>query len=107
MVLALGSAQSRRGARGRAGVPERFLTLQFNLRAWTPPPVFDLLQRLGNVAPEEMRRTFNMGIGMVLAVPAGAADAAQSILEAEGEKAFIIGQVVAADRPDAPVEFIP
>jgi phosphoribosylformylglycinamidine cyclo-ligase len=54
-----------------------------------------------------MRRTFNMGIGMVVAVPAGAADAAQSILEAEGEKATIIGQVVVADRPDAPVEFIP
>jgi phosphoribosylformylglycinamidine cyclo-ligase len=54
-----------------------------------------------------MRRTFNLGIGMVVAVPAGAADAAQSILEAEGEKATIIGQVVVADRPDAPVEFIP
>jgi phosphoribosylformylglycinamidine cyclo-ligase len=87
--------------------PGSLLTHQFNLRSWNPPPVFDLLQRLGNVDPEEMRRTFNMGIGMVVAVPAGAADAAQSILEAEGEKAFIIGQVVAADRPDAPVEFIP
>jgi len=83
------------------------LALQFNLRAWTPPPVFELLQDLGNVEPEEMRRTFNMGIGMVVAVPAGASDAAQSILEADGEKALIIGQVVAADRPDAPVEFIP
>jgi phosphoribosylformylglycinamidine cyclo-ligase len=83
------------------------LALQFNLRSWTLPPVMQLLQRLGNVAPEEMRRTFNMGIGMVVAVPAGAADAAQSILEAEGEKATIIGQVVTADRPEAPVEFIP
>ncbi len=65
------------------------------------------MQKLGKVAPEEMRRTFNLGIGMVVAVPAGAADAAQSILEAEGEKATVIGQVVVADRPDAPVEFIP
>jgi phosphoribosylformylglycinamidine cyclo-ligase len=87
--------------------PRALFALQFNLQAWTPPPVFGLLQRLGNVDPEEMRRTFNMGIGMVVAVPAGAVDAAQSILEAEGEKAFIIGQVVTADRPDAPVEFIP
>jgi len=83
------------------------LALQINLNSWTPLPVFGLLQELGNVEPEEMRRTFNMGIGMVVAVPAGAADAAQSILEAEGEKATIIGQVVVADRPDAPVEFIP
>jgi phosphoribosylformylglycinamidine cyclo-ligase len=87
--------------------PGALLALQFNLGSWTPPPVFSLLQKLGNVEPEEMRRTFNMGIGMVVAVPAGAADAAQSILEAEGEKATIIGQVVVADRPDAPVEFIP
>jgi phosphoribosylformylglycinamidine cyclo-ligase len=87
--------------------PGALLALQINLGSWTPPPVFGLLQNLGGVEPEEMRRTFNMGIGMVVAVPAGAADAAQSILEAEGEKATIIGQVVVADRPDAPVEFIP
>jgi phosphoribosylformylglycinamidine cyclo-ligase len=87
--------------------PGALLALQINLGSWTPPPVFGLLQKLGKVAPEEMRRTFNLGIGMVVAVPAGAVDAAQSILEAEGEKATIIGQVVVADRPDAPVEFIP
>ena len=87
--------------------PGALLALQINLNSWAPPPVFGLLQKLGNVEPEEMRRTFNMGIGMVVAVPAGAADAAQSILEAEGEKATIIGQVVVADRLDAPVEFIP
>ncbi len=86
---------------------DALLALQFNLRSWTLPPVMQLLQKLGDVADEEMRRTFNMGIGMVVAVPAGAADAAQSILEAEGEEAMIIGQVVAADRPEAPVEFIP
>jgi phosphoribosylformylglycinamidine cyclo-ligase len=65
-----------------------------------------MLARLGRVAPEEMRRTFNMGIGMVVAVPAGAADAAQSILELEGEKVFTIGEVQRADQVDAPVEFI-
>ena len=53
-----------------------------------------------------MRRTFNMGIGMVIAVPAGAADAAQSILELEGEKVFTIGRVERTDVVDAPVEFI-
>jgi len=82
------------------------LKLRIDLRTWTVPPLFTMLARLGNVAPEEMRRTFNLGIGMVVAVPAGAADAAQSILELEGEKVFTIGTVEAADRPDAPVELV-
>jgi phosphoribosylformylglycinamidine cyclo-ligase len=82
------------------------LKLQIDLRTWQPPPVFAMLARLGRVAPEEMRRTFNMGIGMIVAVPAGAADAAQSILELEGEKVFTIGSVQSSDEVDAPVEFI-
>ncbi len=82
------------------------LKLQIDLRTWQPPPVFAMLARLGRVAPEEMRRTFNMGIGMIVAVPAGAADAAQSILELEGEKVFTIGSVERSDEADAPVEFI-
>jgi phosphoribosylformylglycinamidine cyclo-ligase len=65
-----------------------------------------MLARLGRVEPAEMRRTFNMGIGMIVAVPAGAADAAQSILELEGEKVFTIGQVQRSDEADAPVEFV-
>jgi phosphoribosylformylglycinamidine cyclo-ligase len=82
------------------------LKLQIDLRTWQPPPVFAMLARLGRVAPEEMRRTFNMGIGMIVAVPAGASDAAQSILELEGEKVFTIGSVERSDEVDAPVEFI-
>jgi phosphoribosylformylglycinamidine cyclo-ligase len=82
------------------------LKLRIDLRAWTPPVLFAMLARLGRVAPEEMRRTFNMGIGMIVAVPAGAADAAQSILELEGEKVFTIGEVQRSDEADAPVEFI-
>jgi phosphoribosylformylglycinamidine cyclo-ligase len=82
------------------------LKLQIDLNTWQPPPLFSMLARLGNVAPEEMRRTFNMGIGMIVAVPAGAADAAQSILELEGEKVFTIGSVQHSDQVDAPVEFL-
>jgi phosphoribosylformylglycinamidine cyclo-ligase len=82
------------------------LKLQIELGAWPLPPVFALLARLGKVEPAEMRRTFNMGIGMIVAVPAGAADAAQSILELEGEKVFTIGKVLASDQSDAPVEFV-
>jgi phosphoribosylformylglycinamidine cyclo-ligase len=82
------------------------LKLQIKMGSWDLPPVFSMLARLGNVAPDEMRRTFNMGIGMVIAVPAGAADAAQSILELEGEKVFTIGRVERTNIVDAPVEFI-
>jgi phosphoribosylformylglycinamidine cyclo-ligase len=82
------------------------LKLRIDMTSWPTPPLFQLLARLGNVAPEEMRRTFNMGIGMVVAVPAGAADAAQSILELEGEKVFTIGNVAASDQVDAPVELL-
>jgi phosphoribosylformylglycinamidine cyclo-ligase len=82
------------------------LKLQIDMRAWQPPAVFAMCARLGRVAPEEMRRTFNMGIGMIVAVPAGAADAAQSILELEGEKVFTIGSVQRSNVVDAPVEFI-
>ena len=75
--------------------------MKTSLSPWPLPPVFPLLARLGNVAPEEMRRTFNMGIGMIVAVPAGAADAAQSILECEGEVAplaEVIEVVVECER---------
>jgi phosphoribosylformylglycinamidine cyclo-ligase len=65
-----------------------------------------MLAKLGRVAPEEMRRTFNMGIGMIVAVPSGAADAAQSILELDGEKVYTIGSVERADEVEAPVEFV-
>jgi phosphoribosylformylglycinamidine cyclo-ligase len=53
-----------------------------------------------------MRRTFNMGIGMIVCVPADRAAEAATLLERSGEKVFAIGQVVAADAPDAPVEFL-
>jgi phosphoribosylformylglycinamidine cyclo-ligase len=82
------------------------LKLQIDTRTWQPPALFAMLARLGRVAPEEMRRTFNMGIGMILAVPAGAADAAQSLLELEGEKVTTIGSVERSEQTDAPVEFV-
>jgi len=86
--------------------PAAKLKLQIDLGSWPMPPLLSMLARLGRVAPEEMRRTFNMGIGMIVAVPAGAADAAQSILELEGEKVFTIGSVQRAEQVEAPVEFV-
>jgi phosphoribosylformylglycinamidine cyclo-ligase len=66
--------------------------------AWPAPPVFGLLQRWGNVAEFEMFRTFNMGIGMILAVPEPEADGVIRSLALRGEPAFRIGSLTAGDR---------
>jgi phosphoribosylformylglycinamidine cyclo-ligase len=82
------------------------LKLQLRLGSWDVPPVFELLARGGGVAPEEMRRTFNMGLGMLICVPADRVAEATTLLERAGEQVFAVGQVAPADGPDAPVEFL-
>ncbi|OZA29750.1 MAG: phosphoribosylformylglycinamidine cyclo-ligase [Hydrogenophilales bacterium 17-64-11] len=66
--------------------------------AWTRPPLFDWLQQAGNVAPDEMLRTFNCGIGMCVVVAAADAADAMAHLQASGETVWQIGEIVA--RPD-------
>ena len=58
---------------------------------WDVLPIFDLLQEKGNIPEMDMYNTFNMGIGMIVAVDADKADAAVKCLEEAGEKAYIIG----------------
>jgi len=82
------------------------LKLQLRLGSWTIPPIFELLARGGGVAPEEMRRTFNMGLGMLVCVPADRVAEAVTLLERSGEQVFAVGQVAATEAPDAPVEFL-
>ena len=60
---------------------------------WGVPPIFGELQRLGNVETAEMFRTFNMGIGMVVVVPADQADALCDLLLDHGHPAVTIGQI--------------
>jgi phosphoribosylformylglycinamidine cyclo-ligase len=62
---------------------------------WTVPPVFGWLARTGGVAPDEMLRVFNCGIGMALVVGDGDSDAATRLLEAEGEQVTRIGTIEA------------
>ena len=61
--------------------------------AWHRDPVFDWLQKAGNVADDEMHRTFNCGIGMVVIVAAERAEEALRVLRAAGETATLIGAV--------------
>ena len=68
--------------------------------SWEVPPVFRWLEQAGRVPPDEMRRTFNMGIGMILVVGQERADAALEELAARGGRdARIIGEIVAGDTP--------
>ncbi|MEM6651553.1 MAG: phosphoribosylformylglycinamidine cyclo-ligase [Pseudomonadota bacterium] len=68
---------------------------RINRTAWHPPAVFDWLQSAGRVSDDEMYRTFNMGIGMVLAVGADDADAVIARLIAAGEEPVILGDLAA------------
>jgi len=61
--------------------------------SWPVPPIFTLMQREGGISDRDMFTTFNMGIGMVLFVPAEQADAAVAMAEELGEKAYRIGTV--------------
>jgi phosphoribosylformylglycinamidine cyclo-ligase len=74
-----------------------FVQAHLDARAWTRPPVFDWLQRRGNVADGEMHRVFNNGIGMAVVVAASEAKDVLARLEASGEKAWRIGTIV--ERP--------
>ncbi len=69
------------------------LEARLSRRQWHNDPVFDWLAASGGIAPAEMYRTFNCGIGMVVVVPAGEADAALALLRASGETATLIGEI--------------
>jgi phosphoribosylformylglycinamidine cyclo-ligase len=76
--------------RGTAAVIER--------GTWPVLPIFEHLQKLGNVADDEMLRTFNMGIGMLLVVPAKKFKKAETLLDRAGEKFYSVGRIVKGER---------
>ena len=61
---------------------------------WEMPAIFSYLQKTGNVADEEMRRTFNCGIGMVIVVDKSDAEEVKNILEKHGEEVSVIGKLI-------------
>jgi len=74
-------------------------------RSWEFPAVFQWLQQEGQVPAFEMYRTFNCGVGMVIAVPADQVDATLALMEAEGEIAFLMGEIQAGEgEPDVVLE---
>ncbi len=75
-----------------------------DINSWQRPAVFDWLQEKGNVDPVEMHRTFNCGLGMIVAVPAECAVEALDLLQAEGETACIVGSIEDAVDGEEQVE---
>ena len=70
------------------------LQIDVDWSAWEWPPIFRLLQKLGNVPDDDMKRTFNLGIGFVLVVSSEVVAELQAELLAAGEQSFLIGKVV-------------
>jgi len=70
------------------------IAAKINRGSWPALPVFDWIASEGAVSIDEMERTFNMGIGMILVVAPGAAANIKTVLEEQGEQVFEIGQTV-------------
>jgi phosphoribosylformylglycinamidine cyclo-ligase len=74
--------------------------------SWTVPPVFGLIQRLGGISDGEMKKVFNNGLGMILAVPETHSEPVRAFLEGQGERCFLIGDIIAREGKQAPIVWV-
>ena len=81
------------------------LAAEIDTRSWKIPALFEELRRIGNIPEDDYRRTFNLGAGMILCVPAKKAAPAEAALRSIGETPFRIGAVVAHKRSRPRVEY--
>jgi phosphoribosylformylglycinamidine cyclo-ligase len=73
--------------------------------AWERPPIFNLLQNLGNVTDAEMQRTFNNGIGMVMVVPEKSTQEVMDRLGAMDANAWLIGEITDRETTEKQVQW--
>ena len=78
-------------------LPEN-LAARIDTNSWQLPAVFEWLQKGGNIDTLEMYRTFNCGVGFILVIPQDKADEALNFLQAQGENAWVIGDIIARER---------
>ncbi len=78
---------------------------RINRDSWKRPAIFDWLQEQGNIQEEDMLVTFNCGIGMVICVNPADVEQTLSILQQQGEQAFIIGEIEQGNHGDQRVQF--
>ena len=80
--------------------------LYLKKNSWPLPNVFRFLQEAGCIEDQEMYRTFNNGIGMVLVIPEQSAQDFLDRLSAMKEKAYLIGEIAAREENEAQVEWV-
>jgi phosphoribosylformylglycinamidine cyclo-ligase len=71
---------------------------QIEVGSWPVFPIFEHLRTLGQISQEDMMRTFNMGIGLIAAIPAAKFTRAKNLLDRAEEKFFVVGRVVKGER---------
>ncbi len=81
------------------------LAASIDTGSWQTPPLFEMLRRIGQVPTDDWRRTFNLGVGMIFAVPAKKAASAQRALTRLGERPWIIGEISKQRRGKGRVEY--
>jgi phosphoribosylformylglycinamidine cyclo-ligase len=72
--------------------------VEIDRSSWTPPPVFGLVQRVGQLATADLEATLNLGVGMVAVLPADAVDAAVELLAGRGLRAWVCGKVSRTEK---------
>lgn len=80
------------------------VALEIDRGTWTLSPLFDYLQKVGQVPLSDFERTFNCGVGMVLISPAGSVSSALSLLRGQGHHAWELGEISQALAPVAGVK---
>ncbi len=70
------------------------ISANIKVGSWPVPEIFKVIEKMGNVPEEDMRRTFNMGIGFIMVVSKASAEEAVSLLKKAGYPAFLIGNAV-------------
>lgn len=74
------------------------LTAKIELASLNTPPIFPLMQKVGNIPKRDMYNTFNMGVGMCVVCGKQDADKALEVLRAQGEDAYVMGEIVSGEK---------
>jgi phosphoribosylformylglycinamidine cyclo-ligase len=74
------------------------LAAEINTRSWSIPPLFEWLRRSGQIPIDDMRRTFNLGVGLIVVCSASDAGRVLEMLKDSGEQPSTIGRIVAGER---------
>lgn len=82
------------------------LAAMIDTASWQIPPIFELLRKLGDLDPADYRRTFNLGIGMILVVPKSGMSRAERALKRSGEPYYLVGHIARQRRGRGQVEYL-